>query len=246
MSTGDSPFVSGLTQRDCPHLTHYDTGAIYMNNMRDILKKYFIDDDLDKIENTHLFIAGCGGLGSNIAHMLVRSGFVKFTLLDHDTVEESNLNRQFYFPDQVGLKKTQALADNLTRLNPQLELTLINGRLESSYEVAALTEDCDILVEAFDSPESKAVFVSGAVPTGKPVISASGIAGYGNTDDIIVRKRGANLYLVGDGKSDVSDMPPLSRSGTCDYAGVMRRCVNGDGWHTNPSHSTSQFKRNTL
>ena len=181
-----------------------------MNNMRDILKKYFIDDDLDKIENTHLFIAGCGGLGSNIAHILVRSGFVKFTLLDHDTVEESNLNRQFYFPDQVGVKKTQALADNLTRLNPQLELTLINGRLESSYEVAALTEECDILVEAFDRPESKAVFVSGAVPTGKPVISASGIAGYGNTDDIIVRKRGANLYLVGDGKSDVSDMPPLS------------------------------------
>ena len=181
-----------------------------MNNMHEILEKYFTKEQLEKIEGTRIFIAGCGGLGSNVAHLLVRCGFLRFSLLDHDVVEEGNLNRQFFFPDQVGMKKTKALADNLLRINPELELALINGRLEMPDEVAGLTGDCDILVEAFDKPESKTVFVSGAIPLKKPVIAASGIAGYGNPDEIIVRNPLPNLYLVGDGKSDISKFPPLS------------------------------------
>lgn len=180
------------------------------NNMHTILLKYFTNEQLEKIENTHVFIAGCGGLGSNIAHILVRCGFCRFTLLDFDVVEESNLNRQFFFPDQVGMKKTQALADNLLRLNPELDLGLLNGKLEYPYDVAALSEDCDILVEAFDKPENKALFVSGAILTGKPVVAASGLAGYGNTDDIIVQHPKKSLYIVGDGVSDIEKEPPLA------------------------------------
>ena len=178
--------------------------------MHEILKKYFCYEQLKKIESTRIFIAGCGGLGSNVAHMLVRSGFKRLSLLDFDIVEKSNLNRQFFFPDQTGLKKAKALADNLLRINPELELTLIYDRLENPSDVPRLTDDCQILVEAFDRPESKAVFVSGALSTKKPVIAASGIAGYGRTDDIIVRNPLPNLYVVGDGKSDISTLPPLS------------------------------------
>ena len=179
-------------------------------SMHEMLRQYFSDEELAKIENTHVFIAGCGGLGSNIAHMLTRTGFCKFTLLDFDVIEYKNLNRQFFFPDQIGMKKTEALAQTLMRLNENIELTLLNGKLESSGDVAALTADCDILVEAFDKPENKAIFVTGALGTGKPVISASGLAGHGNSDDIVVRKLKSNLYLVGDGESDISIAPPLA------------------------------------
>ena len=181
-----------------------------MSDMHSVMLGYFTEDDLARIENTRVFIAGCGGLGSNIAHILVRCGFCRFTLLDFDVVEEGNLNRQFFFPDQIGLKKTQALADNLLRLNPELDLSLLNGKLEYQCDVAAISEDCDILVEAFDKPENKALFVSGAIPTGKPVVAASGLAGYGNTDDIIVQHPKKNLYIVGDGISDIEKEPPLA------------------------------------
>ena len=178
--------------------------------MHDMLTGYFKPDELERIESARIFIAGCGGLGSNIAHMLTRIGFCRFTLLDFDVVEYKNLNRQFFFPDQIGMKKAEALAQNIMRLNDALELTLIKGKLESSGDVATLTKDCDILVEAFDKPESKAIFVTGALPTGKPVISASGLAGYGNTDSIIVQHPKHNLYLVGDGMTDISVAPPLA------------------------------------
>lgn len=181
-----------------------------MDKMHTILLKYFTKKQMERIENTRVFIAGCGGLGSNIAHVLVRCGFCHLTLLDFDVVEAGNLNRQFFFPDQIGMKKTQALADNLLRLNPVLDLGLIKGKLESPYDVSVLSEDCDILVEAFDKPENKALFVSGALPTGKPVIAASGLAGYGNTDDISVQHPKKNLYIVGDGVSDIEKEPPLA------------------------------------
>ena len=181
-----------------------------MTDMHSVMLCFFTDEELSKIENTRVFIAGCGGLGSNIAHILARCGFCRFTLLDFDVVEERNLNRQFFFPDQIGLKKTEALADNLLKLNPEIDLALLNGKLEYPYDVPALSEDCDILVEAFDKPENKALFVSGALPTGKPVVAASGLAGYGNTDDIIVEHPKKNLYIVGDGVSDIEKEPPLA------------------------------------
>lgn len=174
------------------------------------LKRYFTSEQLEILNNTHVFIAGCGGLGSNVAHMLVRSGFRKLTLLDFDIVEKSNLNRQLFFPDQLGMTKTQALAQTLLRLEPDLILQIITGKIETPSDVSTLTNDCDIIVEAFDTPENKAIFVSGAVPTGKPVVAASGIAGYGNTNAIIVRHLSPTLYLVGDGDSSIDDAPPLS------------------------------------
>mgnify|MGYP000350887903 CR=1 FL=1 len=178
--------------------------------LEDGLKRYFTEDQLDLLNNTHVFIAGCGGLGSNVAHMLVRSGFRKLTLLDFDVVDKSNLNRQLFFPDQIGMTKTQALAQTLLRLEPDLVLEAITGKIETPSDVATLTNDCDIIVEAFDTPENKAVFVSGAVPTGKPVVSASGIAGYGHTDAIVVRHLSPTLYVVGDGESGIDKAPPLS------------------------------------
>jgi len=209
-----------------------------MNTLHLGLSRYYSKEQLNKIGATRVFIAGCGGLGSNVAHLLVRSGFINLTLMDYDTVEPSNLNRQFFFPDQVGLEKTRALAENLLRLNPRLNLNLISKKFDDSFDPSKtyveshvykdntpsytfkeyehlnkgtdILQDQDIYVEAFDSPESKALFVSSTLPMGKPVICASGIAGYGNTDNISVKYRRPNLYIVGDGKTGIDTHPPLA------------------------------------
>lgn len=180
------------------------------NTLEHGLTRYFTPEQLAKIRNAKVFIAGCGGLGSNIAHMLVRCGFRHLALLDCDQLDASNLNRQFFFPDQVGRNKAEALAETLLRLNPKLCLRTLVQRVENAAEVPALTQHDDILVEAFDGPQSKAAFVSGAVQTRKPVVCATGIAGYGNTDAIVTRRMGENLYVVGDGQTGIDQCPPLA------------------------------------
>ncbi len=211
-----------------------------MSKLKNGLTRYFTEDQLNKISTARVFIAGCGGLGSNVAHLLVRSGFLHFTLLDCDFVDESNLNRQFFFPDQTGMTKTEALAQNLLRLEPDLDLNLLFMRyvpapehpadeqspdrgLESLTEIittdqnsvgpddnADILQGHDVFVEAFDSPESKALFVASALKTGRPVISASGIAGYGDTDTLTVSHPFSDLYLVGDGRTGIDSSPPLA------------------------------------
>ena len=181
-----------------------------MNEFEKAVLGYFTPEQAQKIQSTKVFIAGCGGLGSNVAHMLVRCGFKNFALLDFDILEMKNLNRQFYFPDQVGSPKNEELAKTLLRLNPDLNLELISRKLQSHEEVKDLVQGFDILVEAFDNPKSKSVFVNGAVPLGKPVIAVSGIAGFKDPDSIVTKKIGDNLYLIGDGVSDIKEVPPLS------------------------------------
>ena len=174
------------------------------------MNEYYTTEQLQRIEKTKVCIAGCGGLGSNVAHLLVRSGFKKFLLIDCDRVEESNLNRQFYFLNQVGVMKAEALNDNLKKIRDDISIDIIIKRLKSFDDIKDQAADCDIFVEAFDTPESKAVFVNGAIASGKPVIAASGIAGYGNSDDIVIKKIKDNLYIVGDGCSDIKSRPPLA------------------------------------
>ena len=103
--------------------------------MNDILEqglyKYLKSTELEKIKNTKILIAGSGGLGSNAAMMLVRCGFEQLTLIDYDDIEPSNLNRQYFFSDQVGQAKVIALQENLLRINPNLKLTIIKDKLKS-------------------------------------------------------------------------------------------------------------------
>lgn len=173
------------------------------------LTRYFSPAQLAKIRAAKVLVAGCGGLGSNVAHMLVRCGFRDLVLVDCDVVEASNLNRQFFFPEQLGQPKARALAQTLLRLNPALRLQTRVQRVEAGG-VAALAQGRDLLVEAFDSPASKSAFVTGAIATGKPTVCVSGIAGWGCADAIVTRRWGPHLYCVGDGKTGIDQRPPLA------------------------------------
>lgn len=175
---------------------------------RDLIEK-FGDTKFAKIEKTKIGIAGAGGLGSHCAACLVRVGFKHFTIADFDDVDPSNLGRQFYFADQIGMKKVEALRANLLRINPHLELQMLPVKLEPA-NIPEIFRDCEIVVECLDRAEAKSTLVSQLLPSGKLIVSASGLGGYGSSDDVKVHKLKPNLVLVGDLASDIEGSPAFS------------------------------------
>ena len=171
---------------------------------------YFNAEQLACIRSVRVGIAGVGGLGSNCANALVRSGFNKLLLCDFDRVEPTNLNRQFYFADQVGRLKVEALAENLRRINSALEPELFRARI-TPENVRAVFAACDVVVEAFDSAESKKMLIEALLNSGKLLVAASGLAGWGNTDALTTRQVTADFYLVGDQVTEVGrSCPPCA------------------------------------
>lgn len=155
-------------------------------------------------------IAGCGGLGSNCAVHLVRSGFRRFVLVDIDHVDLSNLNRQAFTMGQVGMRKVEALAENMVAVNPDCDLELHDAEATPG-NMACLFAGCDVVVEAFDRPEAKAALVETLLPTGKLVVAASGMGGVGDTDALVTRRVRDNFFLIGDGTTECGGKtPPLS------------------------------------
>jgi sulfur carrier protein ThiS adenylyltransferase len=175
---------------------------------KSIIKKIGAEN-FKKIEKIRVGVAGAGGLGSNCALNLVRSGFKKITIADFDKVDPSNLDRQFYFADQTGMKKVDALKINLLRINPSIDIKLIDKKIDRA-NAGELFDDCDIVAECFDSAEYKSMLVSEFLGSGKLIVSASGLGGIGSSDDIRVHRMKANLVMVGDLESDIDKSPALS------------------------------------
>lgn len=174
------------------------------------LQTYLSDFDLTLLGNTRIGIAGAGGLGSNTAMMLVRSGIKRLVLADFDRIEASNLNRQFYFMDQTGRFKVECLQDNLKRIASDLDLQIHRDKILPGH-AEELFSRCDLVIEAFDRAEYKQMLIQELVPLGKMVISASGLAGYGKSDAIRISRPKQNWYLVGDRQSEAGGvLPPLA------------------------------------
>lgn len=164
---------------------------------------------VERLRAVKVGIAGAGGLGSNCALNLVRCGFLRLKLVDFDAVEASNLDRQFYFADQVGMAKVDALKINLLRINPGLDVEALTVRIGEG-DGANIFGDCDIVAECLDRAEAKSQLVSELLPLGRLIVAASGLGGYGETDQIKVRRIRDNLVIVGDLTSDITDHPALS------------------------------------
>ena len=151
-------------------------------------------------------ICGLGGLGSNIAVSLARAGIGRLILIDFDKVDISNLHRQQYQADQIGLYKTEALTETLKRIAPYVEIVSHSVRMtEENFQ--ELLQDADIICEAFDDAEAKAMLVNGVLEKlhTKYLIAASGMAGLGSANSIKTRRVMERFYLCGDGVSDVGD-----------------------------------------
>ena len=149
-------------------------------------------------------ICGLGGLGSNIAIALVRAGIGNLILIDFDKVDITNLHRQQYKATQIGMNKTDALRDNLLEIAPYAVLETHSVRITDGNAVRLL-EKADIICEAFDHAECKAMLanlVLEKMPE-KFLIAASGMAGMGSANTIQTRRVLKKFYICGDGQSDV-------------------------------------------
>ena len=171
---------------------------------------YLTDAQRTVLEKAKIGVAGLGGLGSNVLAHLVRAGIRRFVAADFDVVSASNLNRQFFFADQVGKKKTEALAENLRRISCRLELDFRDLNL-TEENIPELFADCDIVVEAFDKAEAKTMLIGALSKTDIPVVAASGLAGFGKSNDIRLHKVNPRLYIAGDLTSGISpELAPAS------------------------------------
>jgi len=164
-----------------------------------------------KLKNFTVGVAGVGGLGSNCAVALARVGVGKIIISDFDIVYESNLNRQYFFKDQIGLRKVDALKENIKRINPETEI-IDNYIKLNENNIVEIYKDCDVIVEAFDLAEMKKMLIEtllSELPE-KPIVIGIGMAGFGDSNSIQYRKS-ENLYICGDEKSEVSESnPPLA------------------------------------
>ncbi len=151
-------------------------------------------------------VCGLGGLGSNIAISLARAGVGKLILCDFDRVDITNLHRQQYKADQIGMYKTEALEKNLKEIAPYISLKAHTERI-TEENAAALLNDADIICEAFDDAESKAMLANTVLTEmrDKFLVAASGMAGLYDANRIKTRKVTSKFYLCGDEKSDVAD-----------------------------------------
>ncbi len=166
-------------------------------------------------------VAGLGGLGSNAAVSLARSGIGKLVLVDFDVVELSNLNRQYYTIEDVGRPKTEALAEIIGRINPYVELE-VHNEVITAENCSMLFREADVVIEAVDEAETKSVIIESILAETEdvPVVAASGIAGYGMNDKMKERKIG-RLTLIGDEQTEVKEGVPLLAPRVCIAAGMQ-------------------------
>ena len=180
------------------------TGAEEIKNA--LIKRIGLDE-YKKLESATVAVCGLGGLGSNISVCLARAGVGNLILIDFDKVDVTNLNRQQYKVDQIGICKTDALKENLKAIAPQINITTFTAKLDEN-NICEYTKDADIICEAFDNAEAKSMLidaVSSFMPD-KYLVAASGMAGLFDPNNIKTRKITDHFYLCGDGKSDIKDI----------------------------------------
>jgi len=174
---------------------------------RDSFEKAFYAQNppgvLARLQTATAGIAGAGGLGSNVAVALARSGVHHLIIADFDRIELSNLNRQQYFPEQAGMFKTEALKQNLNRINPYINVEIFTGRI-TPENIETVFGQAEILVEAFDLAEMKAMLVRNwlTLHPDRCIITASGIAGLGRSG-LLKTEVSGKMIICGDGQSSL-------------------------------------------
>ena len=156
-------------------------------------------------------IAGAGGLGSGCAVALARTGVGRLVVADFDFVSLSNLNRQYYFADQVGRKKVDALRENIARIDPGIKVDVHHLRLDPE-NIPLIFEECSIIVEAFDNSGMKKMIAETVIDKmpGRYLVMGNGVAGFGNNEALRTIQMD-NLIICGDNENEVcDDLPPLA------------------------------------
>lgn len=157
------------------------------------------DEIYGKLADSCVAVAGLGGLGSVVSSNLARAGVGHFIIADFDVVEASNLNRQQYFADQIGMFKTDAAYQNLRRINPDVKIEKHCVKL-AAEEIVELFAEADVIAECFDGADQKQMIVETVLAkmTGKKIVAASGMAGFGNSNAIRTKGISDKFIIAGD------------------------------------------------
>jgi sulfur carrier protein ThiS adenylyltransferase len=164
-----------------------------------------------KLKDKVVGIAGCGGLGSNCAVALARVGVGKLVIADFDKVDISNLNRQYFFADQVGKPKVIAIKEIIYRIDSMIKVEANEIKLNEE-NIPGIFKDCEVIVEAFDRAEMKQMIIETVLEKmpDKYLVCGNGLAGWGENESINLTISG-KIYIFGDGSNEVSDeYPPLA------------------------------------
>lgn len=184
----------------------------------------------EKIKGSIIGVMGLGGLGSVVSIALARIGVGTLLLADYDVVEPSNLNRQQYLIAQVGMKKTQAMKENLAQINPYVQVEIFDGEL-TEKNIPTIFKDVDVLAECFDQAEMKAKALRAVLTSlpGKGYVGASGMAGFGDNNLIRTKKLYPNVFVVGDHESEAKPgqglMAPRVGIAACQQANQVLRIL---------------------
>lgn len=181
-----------------------------MNDFEASLLNYYTPEQLAAVQKAKIGIVGAGGLGSNIAACLVRSGFRDIEIVDSDVVEMKNLNRQLYFREEVGRPKVEVLCERLKKINPDIVAKNEINRI-TRENVSGYFSEKDIIFEAVDTVESKTMMLESFGNSGKLLIVGSGMAGISNQNALTIKKIKDGVFMVGDGVTSVGqEHPPLA------------------------------------
>lgn len=168
-------------------------------------------EGLERLGNAHVLVAGLGGVGGLAAEALGRAGIGRVTLLDHDTVTASNINRQVIaLHSTIGQPKASLMAERLHDINPMIETSVITDflRPENCESLLSLAQ-FDYVLDCIDSIACKAALVAAAQRLGRPVISSMGAGG---------RLDPTRIHIA-----------PLNQTHTCALAREMRKSLKALG-----------------
>lgn len=191
LSDGDSCWLIKKGERISPDEMEHLLYARHTPGVQEIVKSSTIG------------VMGLGGLGSVVALALARIGVGKLLLADFDVVEPSNLNRQQFFIDQIGMKKTDALRENLARINPYVTVETFDGEL-TEENIPLIFKNVNALAECFDGATMKASALRAVLTNLKGIgyVGASGLAGFEDNNTITTKRLHNNVYIIGDGESE--------------------------------------------
>jgi tRNA threonylcarbamoyladenosine dehydratase len=138
----------------------------------------FKKEGLDNLLNSNVLVVGLGGVGSFAAEFLVRAGVGKMTIIDGDTVDITNINRQLpALHSTVGMPKVTVVGDRLMDINPELKLIKIQEFLSPERAFEIVTEDFDYVLDCIDSVTPKLNLIIAAKRKRVKIISSMGAGG---------------------------------------------------------------------
>lgn len=173
-------------------------------DVKNSMLNWLSETEYQLLNDSSVVIAGLGGLGSHISVLLARTGVGHIHLIDFDTVDLSNINRQAYKLSQLNMFKTDALKEIIYEINPYIDITMQNIRI-NEYNVEKIFKPFNLICEAFDNAEDKALLVNKVLeiyPFTK-IVASSGMAGFMSSNIIKTNKINERLYICGDNVRDI-------------------------------------------